>query len=251
MNANLSVLKTPTVLRLEDGSLWGWEGSYQTGGTCDGSCQHVWNYAYVLPFLFPSLERSLRENTMKYAMHHHGGTEFRVPLPLGRELYNYRSCVDGQMGEVIKCYREWKISGDNEWLRLYGDKIFKMLEFAWSEENVDHWDLDRDGVMEGRQHHTLDVELFGPSAWLQGFFLLALDCGVQMAEALGEPEKAKMYRHVYEKGKKWTNENLFNGKYFCHKVNLKDKSIIDGHKDAQGYWNYEQKKLSIRWLTAV
>ena len=39
----------------------------------------------------------------------------------------------------------------------------------------DAWDLDGDGVLEGRQHHTLDMELFGPSSWLEGFYLLALD----------------------------------------------------------------------------
>ena len=243
ISANLSVLKTPVTLRLEDGSLWGWEGLHQSKGSCEGSCQHVWNYAYAVPYLFPRLERTLRENTMKYATNEHGGTAFRVQLPLGREPKWWRSCVDGQMGEVIKCYREWKVSGDEAWLSKHSENIFKMLEFAWSEENPDAWDRDMDGILEGRQHHTLDMELFGPSSWLQGFYLLALDCASQMALALCQNERAKKYQDVYEKGKKWVNENLFNGKYFYHKVNLKDKSIIDAYPDTQSYWNDEAGEI--------
>ena len=243
ISANLSVLKTPVTLRLENGELWGWEGLNQTGGSCEGSCQHVWNYAYAVPFLFPQLERTLRESTMKYAWLKGGGTAFRVQLPLGRAPKWHRSCVDGQMGEVIKCFREWKISGNTSWLEANCEKIFAMLEFAWSPENDDCWDRDMDGVLEGRQHHTLDMELFGPSSWLQGFYLLALDCGAQMAESLGLWEKAKKYREVYEKGKKWTNENLFNGRYFYQNINLNSKSILDAYPETESYWNDEAKEI--------
>lgn len=242
VSANLSVLKTPTALRLEDGSFWGWEGCNPTGGSCEGSCQHVWNYAYAMPFLFPRLERSLRESTLKYALTESGATKFRVPLPVGRELGKFRSCVDGQMGEVIKCYREWKLSGDGEWLKAHSDGIFKMLEYAWSPENPDRWDADKDGMLEGRQHHTLDMELFGPSSWLEGFYLLALDCGAQMADALGDTERADEYRELYQKGRARMNEELFNGEYFFQKVDLGDKSRVDDF-NAPGYWNSEANEI--------
>lgn len=242
VSSNLSVLKSPTVLRLEDGTFWAWEGVEERFGSCEGSCQHVWNYAYALPFLFPSLERSLRETNLKYAMFDSGETSFRVPLPLGRPLVKFRPCVDGQMGEVIKCYREWKISGDDEWLKTYAERIFRMLEFAWSAENGEKWDLDKDGVLEGRQHHTLDMELFGPSSWLQGMYLLALDCGAKMATALGETARAETYREIYEKGKKWTNEKLFNGEFFHQKIDLKDKSVVEAF-DVLHYWNEEAGEI--------
>ena len=61
ISANLSVLKSPTVLRLQDGTFYGFEGCHPDEGCCEGSCTHVWNYAYALPFLFPRLERSMRE----------------------------------------------------------------------------------------------------------------------------------------------------------------------------------------------
>lgn len=243
VSANLSVLKTATVLRLEDGSLWGWEGCNERIGSCEGSCQHVWNYAYALPYLFPDLERSLRENTIKYALKKTGATTFRVPLPLGRKLDDFRPCVDGQMGEVFKCYREWKLSGDNEWLQDVAPAVFKMLEYAYSPENPDCWDADEDGVLEGRQHHTLDMELFGPNSWLQGFYLLALDCGARIAEEVQEQERAAKYRTLYENGRQWMNENLFNGKYFCQKIDLSDKEIITRFDAEKDYWNDEAKEI--------
>ena len=239
VSANLSVLKSATSLRLEDGSFWGWEGLNERTGSCPGTCQHVWNYAYAMPYLFPRLERSIRETTMKYAMLDSGATAFRVELPPKRITRVWRSCVDGQMGEVIKCYREWKLSGDTEWLKRNSESIFKMLEYAWSKDNPDKWDADMDGVLEGRQHHTLDMELFGPSSWLQGFYLLALDCGAKMAKALGDSSRAELYAGLYEKGRKWTNENLFNGRYFFQKVEISDKSVIDRFEGTERYWNDE------------
>ena len=243
ISANLSVIKSPVILRLEDGSIWGWEGLHQEKGSCDGSCQHVWNYAYSIPYLFPRLERSLRENTLKYGYYDDGGTDFRISLPLGRKRKRWRACLDGQMGEVIKFYREWKNSSDTEWLKKHSEKIFKMVEYAWSEDNPDAWDRDMDGVLEGRQHHTLDMELFGPSSWLQGLYLLALDCAAQMAKALYLSNLEKKYRDLYEKGKKWVNENLFNGEYFYHKIDIKDKSIIDKYPETESYWNEEAGEI--------
>lgn len=242
VSANLSVLKSPTVLRLEDGSIWGWEGCGRMQGSCWGSCQHVWNYAYALPFLFPKLERSLRENTLKYALKEDGSTAFRIQLPLGYNVSDFRPCVDGHMGEIIKIWREWKISGDDEWLLSRSDDVFKMLEYAWSDKNADKWDIDMDGVIEGRQHHTLDVELFGANSWLEGFYLLALDCGAQIADKANEPQKAKLYRELYARGKKYLNDELFNGEYYGQIINLKDKSVLERF-DANGYWNDEAQEI--------
>ena len=242
VGANLSVLHSPTVLRYEDGTFWAWEGVGKAWGSCDGTCQHVWNYAYALPYLFPSLERSMREATLTYGTYESGQTNFRIPLPLRKEPNSFRACVDGQMGEVIKCYREWKLSGDSEWLKTHAPKIFKILEYAWSEENPDRWDLNKDGVLEGRQHHTLDLELFGPSSWLQGFYLLALDCGAKIADEVGDTTRAQEYRAIYQKGKKWTNEHLFNGEYFMQKVDISDKSVVDAF-GAEKYWNDEVQEI--------
>ena len=243
VSANLSVIKTPTALRLEDGSFWGWEGCSETVGSCEGTCQHVWNYAYAMPYLFPRLERSIRENTIKYALFEGGATSFRITLPPVKEMFGARACVDGQMGEVIKFYREWKLSGNDKWFSDNVESIFKMLEYAWSPENPDKWDSDFDGVLEGRQHHTLDMELFGPSSWLQGFYLLALDCAAEMADYIGDNNRSKLYKKLYQNGRTWMNENLFNGKYFCQKVELTDKSLVEQFDAVRSYWNEEAGEI--------
>jgi len=59
--ANLTILKSPTVLRQVDGKLWCFEGCSDSQGCCAGSCTHVWNYAQAICHLFPDLERSLRQ----------------------------------------------------------------------------------------------------------------------------------------------------------------------------------------------
>lgn len=242
ISATTSVLKSPTVLRLENGEFYGWEGVWGNSGSCEGTCTHVWNYAYALCFLFPSLERSIRETDFTYNQDENGRMSFRMTLPLGRERGGFRACVDGQMGGVIKTYREWKLSGDDAWLAKWWPAVKKSIEYAWSEKNPDRWDADRDGVLEGRQHHTLDVELFGPSSWLEGFYLAALLCGVEMAERMGENDTAADYRALYAKGKKWCDENLFNGKWYTQKIDLKDRSIVDAF-GAESYWNDESGQI--------
>lgn len=252
VSANLSVLKSPTVLRLEDGTFYGWEGCHPSAGCCEGSCTHVWNYAQALPFLFPRLERSMREADYQYNEGPDGDMAFRLQLPLGVERSEFRPCADGQFGGVMKAYRDWKICGDTEWLRELWPAIKKSIEFAWAETNEDRWDPDKMGVLTGRQHHTLDMELFGPNAWLTGFYLGALKAGAEMAERLGEPETAAEYRALFEKGKTWTDVHLFNGEYYHQVIDLKDKSIVErfdagsasmSGKAVAAYWDTEHEEV--------
>ena len=244
ISATVSVLKSPTVLRLENGEFYGWEGTWEHGGSCEGTCTHVWNYAYALCWLFPQLERSIRETDYRYNQDETGRMSFRMRLPLGRGPGGFRACVDGLMGGVIKTWREWKISGDDEWLRGLWGSVKKSLEYAWSEDNYDRWDRDRAGVLEGRQHHTLDMELFGPSSWLEGFYLAALKCAAEMAERMGEPDTAADYRSLFEKGKAWSDANLFNGKWYAQKVDLADRAMLESFGDAAGvYWNAESEEI--------
>ncbi len=252
ISANLSTLKSPTCLRLEDGSLYGFEGCHCDSGCCEGSCTHVWNYAYATPFLFPKLERSMRDLDFQYNQRDDGGMSFRLQLPLGRERSQFRPCADGQFGGVIKAYREWKISGDTEWLKSNWSAIKKSIEYAWSDSNEDRWDLNKDGVLEGRQHHTLDMELFGPNSWLTGFYLAALKAGAEMAEYLDEKGTAEEYRILFKQGKKWVDENLFNGEYYHQIIDLKDKSVLERYNEGNtlfgdttigAYWNDEVEEI--------
>ncbi len=223
---NLAVLISPTVLRLENGELWGWEGVGPRKGSCQGSCQHVWNYAQSLSLLFPDLERSMREVTAKYAPNEDGGLTFRVMLPLGVHGAPFHSCVDGICGEVMKIYREWKVSGDNEWLRRMWPTAKNAVSYAWDERNPDRWDPDQSGVLTGRQHHTLDTELFGPSGWLMGHYLGALKAASEMARVCRDEAFGRLCDSIYKKGRRWCEEHLFNGEYFAQQIDLKDHNLL-------------------------
>ena len=252
VSANLSVLKSPTVMRLEDGTFYGFEGCHPNAGCCEGSCTHVWNYAQALRFLCPAVWRSMREANYRYNVRPDGGMGFRLQLPLGIGPSGFRPCVDGQFGEVMKAYRDWKISGDTEWLRALWPAIRRSIDFAWSDTNEDRWDPDKTGVLRGRQHHTLDMELFGPNAWLTGFYLGALKAGAEMAEALGEPERSAMYRDIFDRGKAWVDRHLFNGAYYQQAIVLDDRSLLEPYAEGSAsmvgdtlttYWDAEHQEI--------
>ncbi len=238
--ASLSILVTPVCLRLEDGSFYGWEGLSELGGSCEGTCQHVWNYAYALPYLFPALERSVRENEKTYSQMEDGRISFRLRLPPGRGFWWKMPCVDGQMGFVMQTYREWKLSGDAEWLRAMWPSAKRAVEFAWQDTDV-KWDPDKDGVIDGRQHHTLDMELFGPNAWLEGFYLGALKAASEMAKAVGDDSAE--YDALFASGKKYLDEELFNGAYYDHKIDLNDRAQLARYEDADKYFSEETGEL--------
>ena len=252
--ANLSVLISPTCFRLEDGSFYGFEGCAAQSGCCEGSCSHVWNYAYALPFLFPQLERSMRDLEYRYNLASDGAMPFRLLLPLGRKN-DYRPCADGQLGTIVKVYREWLFSGDNDWLRCIWPKVKLSLEYAWSPNNFDHWDPQQSGVLSGRQHHTLDMELFGPNSWLTGFYLAALAAGAEMADFVGAHGDAEKYRRIFQRGREFLNRELFNGEYFQQKINLSDRALLKPYRDGKNcvfdldetiydsYWDEEHEEL--------
>lgn len=255
ISANLSTLKTPVVRRLEDGTLYGWEGAQAQGGCCEGSCTHVWNYQQAVPFLFPALERSMRAADYRYSQRPDGGMPFRLMLPLGTPLEGIRvqrACADGQFGGVMKTYRDWKIAGDTDWLRTIWPQVRQSIEYAWHPDNEDRWDPAQTGVLWGRQHHTLDMELFGPNAWLTGFYLGALKAGAAMADHLGETETAALYRTIFARGKAWADAHLFNGEYYHQLIDLRDRDILAPFIDAdtfageavdEAYWADEYGEL--------
>ena len=247
----LSVLVSPTVLRLPDGALWGWEGVAKKVGSCEGSCQHVWNYEQATALLFPDLARSMREQQFKHNFDpDDGGLLFRQALPPGVRVRRspwFRPCVDGTTGEVLKTFREWRVSGDTAWLRSVWPSAKKALSYAWSPKNPDRWDPDKSGVLTGRQHHTLDMELFGPTAWLEGLYLAALRAAAAMARAVGDGAFAAECDTIFARGRAWTEAHLFNGEYYAGE-DIEGKQVgkadLLPFEDATDrYWNAEHREV--------
>ena len=219
--ANLSILKSPTTLRQTDGRLWLWEGSNDQVGSCAGSCNHVWNYAQAIPHLFPSLERTIRETDFGASEDAEGCQMYRTSLPIRPPAKCYPA-ADGQLGGIMKVFREWRISGDTEWLRNLWPKIRLSLDYC-----IQSWDPDRIGWIEKPHHNTYDIEFYGPTGMCTSFYLGALKAATLMGEAL--KEDVVTYAELFAKGTARTEAELFNGEYFIQRV---DKSVTaDNEQD--------------------
>lgn len=212
---NLSTLRSQTCFRTPDGRFFGFEGSSNSSGCCWGSCTHVWNYEQATAFLFGSLARSMREVEFNQATNAEGLMSFRVGLPLSRAYDLNRAAADGQMGCVMKIYRDWQLSGDDSLLRSLWPNVKKALEFCWIPGG---WDGDRDGVMEGCQHNTMDVEYFGPNPQMGIWYLGALRAAEEMARYLGDKKFAALCAKLFQNGSAWIDAHLFNGEYYEHEI---------------------------------
>lgn len=224
--SNVSTLRTQTCFRTPDGRLLAWEGCADDAGCCPGSCAHVWNYEQATPFLFGDLARTMREVELRYMIDKRGHIGFRVALPLkeGGQLGRGMAAADGQMGCVMKLYREWRLSGDGAMLKRLWPAARKALEYCWIEGG---WDADRDGVMEGCQHTTTDFEYFGPNPLCTGWYLGALRAAEEMARHVGENDFAATCRDLFERGSEWVDRNLFNGEYYEQEIRIpRDPSTI-------------------------
>jgi uncharacterized protein (DUF608 family) len=212
--ANLSTLATTTCFRTADGKFRGFEGSDDQRGCCFGTCTHVWNYESATNFLFPTLARSVREAVFSLADRMNGVLPIRLELPEGKQTTGV-TAADGAMGQIMKAYLDWRLSGDQDWLRMMWPKVKKALEFAWVPGG---WDANRDGVMEGVQHNTYDVEFYGPNPMCGIYYLGALRAGEEMARAMGDSKSADEYRRLFAQGSAWIDANLFNGEYYVQKI---------------------------------
>ena len=203
-SANLSTLATTTCFRTADGEFHAFEGSGDNTGCCFGNCTHVWNYETATAFLFPQYARSLRRNAFGYSMDDAGAMRFREYLPVGKERFGY-AAADGQMGQIIHAWIDWKISGGQALLESMWPRVKKAIEFAWVPGG---WDPNRDGVMEGVQHNTYDVEFYGPNPLCGIYYLGALRAAEEMARAMGDANSAETYKNLFEKGSKWTDDEF-------------------------------------------
>lgn len=213
VSANASIVRTATVMRTSDGRMNAFEGCSDGSGCCPLNCTHVWNYAQSVAALYPALERSARQTDFEDNTDERGDMVFRTLLPLIGNRWAFRAAADGQMGSILRLYREWITCGDNDWLSRLWSAAKRALDFAWSPENPDGWDADKDGVMEGLQHNTYDIEFAGPNTMMGGWYLAALKAGAEMAETMGDNEAAAEYLRIAERGSKG-HDALWNGEYY-------------------------------------
>lgn len=203
--ASLSVLATATVQWWENGRLWAWEGV----GCCAGTCGHVWNYAQGLAWMFPQLERSVREHqdfAPGLGMKKDGAIGFRGTA-------RSRWAGDSQAGYVLKAWREHRLSRDDGFLRRNWPAIRRTLQFLLQQDGQ-----MPDGLLEGEQHNTYDIEFFGGNTMVGSLYLGALRAGAKMAARMGDQPFAAQCDTLAARGAELTMQRLWNGEYFVQEL---------------------------------
>ncbi|MDR1666615.1 MAG: hypothetical protein LBS03_02825 [Bacteroidales bacterium] len=221
--ANLTILKSPTVFRQYDGRLWNWEGCGDTWGSCHGSCTHVWNYAQAIPHLFPDMERTLRETEFLVSQDSRGHQAFRTNLPIRPARHDFHAAADGQLGGIMKVYREWRISGNSEWLQTMYPAVRQSMDYC-----ISAWDPRESGALEEPHHNTYDIEFWGPDGMCTGFYAGALQAIVLMGKAMND--EVGRYEALLKKSRAYLEEKLYDGEYFIQDIRWKDLKTPDPTK---------------------
>jgi uncharacterized protein (DUF608 family) len=221
VSANLGILKSPTILRHESGDLWGWEGCFCDSGCCPGSCTHVWNYAQSIPHLFPALERTLRQRELGESMDARGHVNFRAAPPGLPATHDFHAAADGQLGGIIKVYREWQICGDRDWLERMYPLVKRSLDYC-----IAQWDPRHTGLIEEPHHNTYDIEFWGPEGLCSSFYMGALAAFSALARDNNRAEDAKFYDELAQKGVMALEARCFNGEYYQQEI------MVEGLRDA-------------------
>ena len=236
--ANLTILKSPTVMRQYDGRLWSFEGCGDSGGCCHGSCTHVWNYAQAIAHLFPALERSLRHTEFCESQSTEGHQNFRATLPIQPADHTFHSAADGQLGGIMKVYREWRISGDNEWLQKMYPMVKTSIDYC-----IKTWDPREQGVIEEPHHNTYDIEFWGPDGMHGSFYTGALTAFAAMGEWLHKD--VSKYKDLAAKAKKAMETILYDGEYFIQQIKVEGLSAKNPatEKSYGGEYSKEAKDL--------
>jgi uncharacterized protein (DUF608 family) len=199
--APICTLATSTCYQFDTGRFYAFEGVY----CCQGTCQHVWNYAQSVARIFPELERDLRERTdFGTAWHENGATDYRGECAT-------HVAHDGQCGVILRAWREHQMTPDDRYLRATWPRIRKSVEYMIG------LDGDENGILEGEQYNTLDAAWFGPMAWISSFYVAALRAGEAMATEMGDKAFAERCRRIAERGSELIVKDLYNGEFFIHK----------------------------------
>lgn len=201
-----------------------WEGSFDHGGSCEGTCTHVWSYAQTLAWLFPSLERSARRVEYLLETDDEGAQKFRGNRVFGGPSWFMAPAVDGQLGTLLRLHREWRFGAGDDFLRELWPAAVRTLDYAARE-----WDRDGDGLLDGEMHNTYDIEFHGAEPLANGIHLAALRAGARMAAHLGESTRAAEWSARADRVAQAMDEILWNGEYYRQVID-----DLDAHRYQYG-----------------
>ena len=216
VSANIVVLRSLTCFWLADGGFFAYEGYGDQAGCCEGTCTHVWSYAQTVAYLFPSLEREMRRIEFVVETEADGYMSFRAcktfgerPAPEHWGDQKPEAASDGQIGSIIRTYREWLLSGDRAWLETVWPGVKRALNYARNQ-----WDPDDDGLLDGQQFNTYDIDFYGPNPLSGIYYLAGLRAVEELAGIMGEQELAQRCHDTFTRGARHLDALLWNGEYY-------------------------------------
>ncbi len=171
-----------------------------------------------------------------------GHQAFRASLPLRPPAHGFHAAADGQLGGIMKVHREWRISGDTDWLRKLWPQVRQSLDYC-----IATWDPRGRGVLEEPHHNTYDIEFWGPDGMCSSFYLGALQAAAAMGAALGE--EVSRYEALYQQGRALVETELFDGEYFIQKIQVEGLDAPNPAAQAEN-WNVEYSEEARELLRA-
>ncbi len=179
---NLSVLKSPAILRNTDGRL-----AYRKERPGQGSKdEYTRSYDQAVASLFPGLARSLTPSLFMN----------------GEAL---------QPGDLVNLYREWRISGDSPWIEGYWPRMATAMDSC-----IHAWDPGRKGYPSGNRPSPYGTIMTGTDAGCTLLYLAALTACIETGQELNKD--IETYRELLEKGIRHLEDSLFNGEYFFQQL---------------------------------
>jgi len=129
-------------------------------------------------------------------------------------------------------YRDWRISGNSEWMKKMYPKVAESVNYC-----IHTWDPRITGTLEEPHHNTYDIEFWGPDGMCTGFYLGALKAIIEMGSFLGE--NVARYKSIYDKGRKALESDLYDGEYFIQKIKWQGLNAPDPVAASSGAWNVD------------
>ena len=164
----------------------------------------------------PRLERSLRET--EFGPSTRTSAAIRPSAPRcrsGPPAHDFHAAADGQLGGIMKVYREWRISGDTDWLRRLWPKVTQSLDYC-----IETWDPEHKGWLRGAAPQHLRHRVLGPRRHVHEL----LPGGAWRPPCRWARPSATTCRSTHElleRGVPRMEDELFNGEYFIQKVEWK------------------------------
>ncbi|MFA6243286.1 MAG: GH116 family glycosyl hydrolase [Candidatus Hydrogenedentales bacterium] len=203
---------------------WGKEGLFlvnESFSTCSITetmpCRFFGHWPAL--FFFPELELTTLK-AIRYFQLRGGEPPFCMGLAFGIRDPRYHcqhTCGAGEYPQMI--YRYYLRTGDRQFLDDFWDSARDSVNFMLS------LDKDVDGLVEDHAHafkgetfpgnNPLDNwPWYGASSYTSGKGMAAVQCGIQMADMMGDKEQAQQWRDVLSRAQKSYEEKLWTGEFY-------------------------------------